>query len=215
MKQSVKRKLAKEILFFFGSALIAILICLTTFVYNNYLARSININENVINNISSQIDSIETLYPYIKILKNFNDNVATFIVEEKPVDVNTNDTSDFLKKYPGAIKAKTFILEKDTLDIPLNEINAFLTDIPDAKPLISMVPENVWNIYIEDKRLKALIIDDLNENKSRLLSESEMANRIKFIIISILILLYPIRLVVLLLLWAVRIVKQDPNESSG
>ncbi|MFA6358689.1 MAG: hypothetical protein WCY09_08560, partial [Candidatus Omnitrophota bacterium] len=69
------------------------------------------------------------------------DNIRSFEVEGKVLDIPESEVSAFLSDVPTAKEVKSFIVGRDTLDIPETEVSDFLKDIPDAKPLKNYVIE--------------------------------------------------------------------------
>ena len=58
----------------------------------------------------------------------------TYRLDGQVLDIPSDKTAEFLKKYPDAEEMASFILEGDTIDIPIAKKDDFLTKYPEAKP---------------------------------------------------------------------------------
>jgi len=216
MKLQTKKRLAKEIIIFFSSIILALLFFLSTYPYNwiyqkkiSNLTETISIKERTADSLSSSYKAKlkKQNWFYNEISKDFD------ISEYKTSDENWSrlqeiinrdsleyqykntwgkDLVSFLSKlgFKNAIQFKEFIL-----------LNSFTkTEKTDYNKAIAI------NDEIKE------INSEINNKENNLLSfDEQKENGIKSLII-ILTIVYPLRFLYLLITWALKTMKQKENQ---
>lgn len=216
MRQITKIRLAKEIIILFISIALIGLVWSIFWVKNNYNINKTVTLQNQVNKLTTDIDSIKSTFPT-------NGNTTEFLVDKDTVDVALKNISLFLKNYPTArpinretlnqgISSQpailTFLIEKDTYDIPIEDVEEFTNDYPEANLLPPPPAHDAWILYENLRKEKEKLKGALSHTLSKIYSTSEINIIIKWICIIVFTIVYPFRLTVLLLLWALKTLSQ-------
>ena len=249
ISQNIKKKIAKEIIYFFSAVVLLLLIWVVIGIRKNSLQENIiSLNRKYVL-LEHEIDSIENTYP--KKAKSFNelmqikDNGGWVEVpvddwDEKVTDAKVNTFSlynylvknnfDFtIEKMPNPptgyikhdyayfrmgvsdesfnkqymIKVYSFLKSSNQLfSVDTNSFFAFLQGLPEP-------PSNDVLLKVTDlKREKDETYAEYKETSDKKYVTDDLMQAISGLFF---ILLYPVRVIFLLLLWAVRTVKQKEN----
>ena len=176
MKETAKKKIAKEIVIFFSSVLCIVIIWTFFWLSNFYTLNRINNLENQILKLSNNTDSIKWDSP------NGKDTLTFYSSTKDSVDVAVKDISSLLKHYPT---------EEANVRAQYNNT------IPSNK-------NYCWVIYDKFKLERKNLTNDLSQAKSKVYSTNKLIKTTKWIGVIVLTIVYPLRFLFLLLWWAIK-----------
>jgi hypothetical protein len=218
MRQTTKIRLAKEIVIFFLSIALIILVWSILWVNNNYNINKTITLQNKVLKLTNEIDSIKSTFPN-------KEDTCEFLINKDTVDVAVKNIHLFIKNYPTAkpisrefrnksISSQpsiiTFLVEKDTYDIPISDVEEFTKVCPKAILLPPPPLHDTWVFYEKLRNENEKLKSELSRTLTKIYSPSNMIVNKKWICIIILTLIYPFRLIVLSLLWALKTLRQKP-----
>jgi hypothetical protein len=209
VKNHTKRRIAKEILIFFASVLLVLVIGIVIWLKNSCDSSVIKSLKAEEVQVIAVLDSLEKALPGIESFDGKMFNKRTFKVDEFIIcDVAEKDIPGFLEKNPSSIEVQSFKVNQDTFDIPINEVNEFLIDSPAAMVLFPKISNSVWTIYKSAQKSKSSISSKIKETQINIYSDDDILKKAGWASLVILLLIYPLRFIVLSIVWASKTIKQ-------
>ncbi len=217
LSQKIKVRIAKEILIFFSSIVLTLFIWIFFYTRNIYI---INQTENIKEDeksLNTTIDSFEREFPGIR---NFDGKLfekRVFKVDNlPPVAISTKGITEFLKANPSANEVLIFEANNgtigatdDTLGIPLNEVIEFLNDVPDAKLIYSKISKETWHEYKIIRQQRDNQSNEIVKKQQNLYKADQLKKFTAWFGFIIFLIIYPIRAIILTLVWSYRTIKKD------
>ena len=207
--QKIKIIIAREIIFLFFTSILIGLIWLTIRVKSNYYERLFISQVKELQRTETEIDSIERAFPGIVEFDGKIFDRRTFKIDSNnSIDVEQKEIDLFLKMYPNSVEVMVYLAEGDTYDIPLKEVTKFRATFPRAKRLFPNISEKTWNYYETIKKDVLKLKNEWPKSQNQIRSGNSINELTKNIATIILLIIYPIRFIVLVLIWAFKTVKQ-------
>ncbi len=232
MNIKTKKLIAKEIIVFFSVILLTLLFWGGTFCYNWVKLIPINKTEKEITQTQFHLDSLESLNPNISItikeneetikndssIKNSRTKLYEGLFEDgfysdsllsfEEFNIKYSDIEEIKKLYDFVHKeqlyTKSFSAFQDQFFRDLLSQHQIETTPSQTDSINIQRIEDYTNTILKLEQQKEF----LRKSKSKTLSFDKQINFSIYFIISVLILVYPFRFLYLLLLWALRTIKQ-------
>lgn len=199
MKQSTKKNIAKEILIFFASSIIIGLTWSIFWIYNFQNATKVETLHNEMDIYNHRIDSIQ---------KKLNDPLLVFFNEIK----HNKSIEGLPKEY--SIFRKVLTDKKNALEFyNLVKNNQSIVGLPESfesfERLLEPLPPryDIWKKYQDNINLRNEISIEFGVISSKLYTQQELITKLQWIIVIVFAIVYPIRFVILLILWALKTIR--------
>jgi hypothetical protein len=206
MIEKNKKMIAKEIIIFFSIGLIVLTIFIGLSVFNYSINRNIEKQELDIKTIQKQIDTLSILANLKVSDESFPFAISMYMYLNDLGYISVNDTM-FLRKIENInyVDSLFSFYQIDNKDMSRKQ---FVEAIDQSKPMSIRVIEATYK-QRELKRTIELTSDFLNKYQNKFIDNYKMYSILIMLSFVLVILVYPVRLLFYLLIWAFKTLRKE------